>query len=534
MVFDLIIENGIIIDGSGNPWFKGDIGVKDGKIKRIGKFDGESEEIIDAQGLVVTPGFIDIHTHNELTLLINPEADKSKMGVTTEVVGTCGVSAAPVILDKLDELLVAFSTVGGGYGFFFNHNSVEWSWSSFEEYIEHLMKQSFSVNLGSYVGHLNLRIASSGVFGEKATVEEIEQMKCFLEEAMRNGALGLSTALSYVNADTSEIIELCKIVSNRGGHYAQHDRDGSINSTLEGLEISEKSNAPLQLSHHLKLGNFSEDLSLIRAARERGIDVLMDHWFIPYGGAGGALNRLPIWAREGGMRKVLQKLRNNETRRKIKAKINDRLNSDSHWRNTVLRGINSNKYQDLLNLNFIEISKILNKDPFDSLLDLFVEADGVMEIDSSPTFRDDRPPPLPEGLIEYLKDPLMMIASDSMLESNTPFMPDPRAYGVFPGVIEYYALKEKYITMEDCIRKMTSLPAQRLGLRDRGLLREGMWADIVIFDKHKIKSMSFPGSPRRANRPAEGIKYVIVNGAITIEEKQHTGASKGMIIKLNY
>ena len=175
MVFDLIIENGLIIDGSGNPWFKGNIGVQAGKIKRIGKFEGEAENIIDAKGLVVSPGFIDIHTHNELTLLINPEADKLKMGVTTEVVGTCGVSAAPVIQDKLDELLVAFCTVGGGYGFFFNNNNVEWSWSSFGEYVEHLGKQSFSVNLGSYVGHLNLRIASSGLFGEKATVEEIKK-----------------------------------------------------------------------------------------------------------------------------------------------------------------------------------------------------------------------------------------------------------------------------------------------------------------------------------------------------------------------
>lgn len=233
------------------------------------------------------------------------------------------------------------------------------------------------------------------------------------------------------------------------------------------------------------------------------------------------------------MGKVLQRLKNNKTRTKIKSQLQDMINAESHWRNTVLRGINSNKYQNLLNHNFIEISKILDKEPFDSLLDLFIEAEGIMEIDSSPTFHDNRLPPLPEGLIEYLKEPLMMIASDSMLESNTPFMPDPRAFGVFPGVIEYYVVKEKYITMEDCIRKMTSLPAQRIGLRDRGLLREGMWADIVIFDKHKIKSMSFPGSPRRANRPAEGIKYVVVNGAITIEEKQHSGASNGMIIKLN-
>lgn len=533
MVYDLIVENGYILDGSGNPWFKGDIGVTDGKIRKIGSRLGkEAEVVLSASNLIVAPGFIDLHTHNELTLLINPEADKLKMGVTTEVVGTCGVSAAPVKRDRLDELRVAFCTVGGGYGFFFDDSAIGLNWTSFGEFINHLEKLRFSVNVGSYVGHLNLRIATSGLFNKLACIEEIEHMKLILEEAMSKGALGLSTALSYVNVETQEIIELCKVVSKYGGHYAQHDRDRSIDSTKEGLEIAEKSGVPLQLSHHAKLGNSADDLFLINSARGNGIDVLMDHWFIPYGGAGGALNRIPLWAREGGMRKVLQRLKEIKTRNKIREEVTEYIKSESHWRNTILRGINSSKYNELLNHDFIEISKILGKEPFDSLIDLFVEADGIMEIDSSPTFFDDRPPDLPEELITYLKNPLMMIASDSMLESNTSFMPDPRAYGVFPGVIEYYVCEKEYITMEDCVRKMTSLPAQRLGIRDRGLLREGMWADIVIFDKNKIKSMSVPGAPKNANRPAEGIKYVIVNGAVTIEDKEHTGAFNGRIIKL--
>jgi N-acyl-D-amino-acid deacylase len=530
MAYDLVIKNGSIIDGSGNPWFKADIGVSQGRISKMGKIQGEGDRIIDARGLMVSPGFIDLHTHNELTLMINPEADKLKMGVTTEIVGTCGVSAAPVRKDRYEELRMAFCTVGGGYGFFLDHPRVDWEWSTFGEFMEKLEDLDLSVNVGSYVGHLNLRIATSGLFSERASKEEITEMEGLVEEAMENGAYGLSTALSYVNADTEEIIKLCSVVSKYGGHYAQHDRDRSIDSTREGIEISEKSGAPLQLSHHTKF-NAVEDLAVIRDARDRGVDILMDHWFVPYGGAGGPLNRLPAWAREGGMDEVLGRLEDPQVREEIKEELGETIHDESRWRNTVLRGIRAEGYKEYLNKDYMEIARIQGKEPFDALFDMYIESDGVMEIDSSPTFRDRQPPELPEWKVLYLTDPLMMIASDSMLESDTPFMPDPRAYGVYPGVIEYYVREEEYITLEDAIRKMTSLPAQRLGLMDRGVLREGMWADLVIFDREGIKSRSIPGPPETANRPAEGIKYVIVNGEVTMEENQHTGAHAGRVLR---
>lgn len=533
MTFDLVIMNGRVVDGSGNPWFRGDIGILEGKIVEIGRLGTSgAERIIYADGLIVSPGFIDIHTHNELTLMINPEADKIRMGVTTEIGGLCGVSAAPVVKNRFEELLVAFYTVGGAYSFFVNNPAIKWDWSTFGEYMRKLEGLRFSVNFGSYVGHLNLRVAAMGLADRVATEEEIEDMKGLVAEAMENGAFGLSTALSYTAADTREIIELCKVIAHYGGHYAQHDRVGTIESTREGIEIAEKSGVPLQLSHHSKIRAVEEDLELIERARDRGVDVLMDHWVVPYGGAAGPIARLPRWAREGGWTKVIERLKDPETREKIKEELKEAGRYAHRWENTVLRGVGSEKNKVYCNMSFAEITELKGIEPFDALFDMYIEEDGIMEIDSSPTFVDDRPPELPPGMIQYLKSPLMMIGSDSILETNTPFLPDPRAYGVYPGILEYYVREKKYLTLEDAIRKMTSLPAQRLGLRDRGLIREGMWADIVVFEKDKIKSMSIPGPPEKANRLAKGIEYVIVNGEVTIDRGEHAGAFAGKILRV--
>lgn len=532
MVFDLVIKNGRVVDGSGNPWFRGDVGIHGGRIMDMGRLDAsEAEETIDADGLIVAPGFIDIHTHNELTLLISPEAEKIRMGVTTEIVGTCGISAAPILEERFEDLLVAFYTVGGGYSFFVGDKAVTWDWSTFGEFMHKIESKNFSVNWGSYVGHLNLRAATMGHFNRAATDGEVEDMKKFVAEAMENGAFGLSTALSYVTAGTEEIIELCRAVAQYGGHYAQHDRDRTVESTREGIEIAERSGVPLQLSHHTKLVAIDEDLGMIERARARGLDVLMDFWFVPYGGAGGALGRLPRWAREGGLTKVIDRLKDNEMRRRIKDEMRRAGTYDRRWENTVLRGVGSEENRVYCNMNFIEIAEEKGIDPFDALFDIFIEENGVMEIDSSPTFIDERPPELSQEMVRYLRSPLMMIGSDSMLESNTSFMPDPRAYGVYPGILEYYVREKGYLTLEDAIRKMTSLPAQRLRLWDRGLLRVGMWADIVILDKDRIRSMSVPGPPGKANRTAKGIEYVIVNGELTIERGEHTGAFAGKILR---
>jgi len=530
--FDLLLKNGHIVNGTGNPWFKADIGISRGKIADIGLLDrSDAETIVDADGLIVAPGFIDVHTHNELTLMIHPEADKIRMGVTTEIGGLCGVSAAPVVKDRFEELQVAFCTVGGAYSFFVNDPAVKWDWSTFGEYMNRLEDLKLSVNFGSYVGHLTVRVAAIGLENRLARAKEIERMRSLVAEAMENGAFGLATALSYTSADTKEVTELCKVVARYGGHYCQHDRDGSLESTKEGIEIAEKAGCPLQLAHHAKVQGADADLEAIEQARARGVDVLMDHWFIPYGGAAGPTARLPLWALEGGHSKVMARLKDHATRQRIKDELKKAGKYDRRWENTVLRGVGSDKNVRFCNMSFAEIAREKGVEPFDALFDMFIEANGLMEIDSSPTFINDRPPELAPELVRYLQSPLMMIGSDSILESDTPFMPDPRAYGVYPGILEYYVREKKYLTLEEAVRKMTSLPAQRFGIVDRGLIMKGMWADIVIFDKDKVRSMSFPGSREKANHGAEGINYVIVNGTITLEEGKHTGALAGKILR---
>jgi N-acyl-D-amino-acid deacylase len=530
MKYDLLIRNGRVVDGTGNPWFRADLGITGERITGIGSIDpGSADAVVDAKGLVVSPGFIDVHTHNELTLMISPEAEKIHMGVTTEIVGTCGVSAAPVADGRLEELKVAFCTVGGGYGFFIKDPRVTWDWRSFDDFLSRLEGMSFSVNVGSYVGHLNLRAATSGLFSTPATSDEIDSMKELLEESLEAGAFGLSTALSYVNAPTEEIVELCKVMREHGGHYAQHPRDHSIASTAEGIEIAGRSGVPLQLSHHSLIGQADEDFSLIEGARERGVDVTMDHWFVPYSGAAGPINRLPGWAREGGLEKVLRSLGDPETRARIKEELSGI--PEGRWRGTVLRGVDSPASQRFLHMNFVEIAEARGVDPFDAMFDMYVESGGVMEIDGSPTFVDDRPPELHPEMVRYMRSPLMMVASDSMLESNTPFMPDPRAYGVFPGVLQYYVRERGYLTLEEAVRKMTSLPAQRMGIMDRGVLREGAYADVVVFDPDTIESTSVPGFPEKANRKAKGIDLVVVNGVITVEGGVHTGERAGVVLR---
>ena len=531
-MFDIVISKGRVIDGSGNPWFKADLGIANGKIGHIGRIRStDADRVIDAEGLYVTPGFIDVHTHNELTLLIKPEADKIWMGVTTEIGGLCGVSAAPVHKERFQELILAFCTVGGAYSFFVKDPAVTWNWSSFGEYMQELESKRFSVNFGSYVGHLNVRVAAMGLDNRTATLEETEDMKRLVTEAMQNGAYGLTTALSYTPADTNEIIELCKVVAQYNGHYAQHDRDNTVKSTIEGIEIAERSGVPLHLSHHTKTLEMERNLTLIGEARERGIDITMDHWFVPYGGAAGPTARLPMWALEGGLSKVMSRLQDPKTRQRIKDELKKAGKYDRPWENTVLRGVGSEPDKKYCNMDFAEIARLKGVEPFDALFDMYIRSDGQMEIDSSPTFVKDQPPQLTKELVEYLKHPLMMIGSDSILESNTPFMPDPRAYGVYPGIIEYYVKENNYLTLEEAVKKMTWLPAQRFNIRDRGLITEGNWADILIMDKNRIRSMSIPGPPEKANNPAIGINYIIVNGQITIDQGHHTGTKAGKTLR---
>jgi N-acyl-D-amino-acid deacylase len=542
--FDLIIRNGFLIDGSGNPWFRADVGILGGKIAKVGRLDTlEAERVIDARGLVVSPGFIDIHSHSDLALLINPRAEsKIRQGVTTEVIGNCGDSAAPTSKETVNFLKDEWGLEA---------KEVAWNWSTFGEYLDRLEKQGVALNVAALVGHGTVRIAVMGVDNRPPTSEELEKMKELVAQSMKNGAFGMSTGLVYLPgcyADTSELIELCGVVARYGGIYASHirgERETIVEALKEAIEIGEKAGVPVQVSHNCPKWGGSEKLpemfKLYEEARARGIDVTMDNDahtdFNPE-----LSSILPQWAQAGGVEKIMERLKNPQIRERIRKEIvEDKypgpgycgLVKHGRWDRIFLFRCKKNK--DLIGKNFEEIAEIKGaKDPFDAYFDLLVEEKG----EASALFNY-----INENDIRtVLKFHLMMVSTDGSAYATYGALGkidgySPCSYGEYPYILERYVREEKIISLQEAIRKMTSFPAQKLGLKDRGLIREGAWADIVIFDINKIKDRAtsrypytFP-LPNFPHNYPEGIDYVLVNGQIVVEKGEHKGLLLGKILR---
>jgi len=542
--FDLIIRNGFLIDGSGNPWFRADVGILGGKIATVTKLDTtEAERVIDARGLVVSPGFIDIHSHSDLALLINPRAEsKIRQGVTTEVIGNCGDSAAPTNKETVKFLKDEWGLEA---------KEVAWNWSTFGEYLYQLEKQGVALNVAALVGHGTVRIAVMGVDNRPPTSEELEKMEELVAQSMDDGAFGMSTGLVYLPgcyADTSELIELCRVVARYGGIYASHtrgERETIIEALKEAIEIGEKAGVPVQVSHNCPKWGGSEKLPemfrLYEEARARGFDVTMDN------DAHTDLNPelsqiLPQWAQAGGVEKIIERLRNPEIRERIKKEIvKDKypgpgycgLVKHGRWDRVFLFRCKKNK--DLIGKSFEEIAEMKGaKDPFDAYFDLLIEEKG----DASALFNY-----IDENDIRaVLRFHLMMVSTDG--SAYAPYGAlgkidgySPCSYGEYPYILERYVREEKIISLQEAIRKMSSFPAQKLGLKDRGLIREGAWADIVIFDMNKIKDRAtsrypytFP-LPNFPHNYPEGIEYVLVNGQIVVEKGEHKGLLPGKVLR---
>jgi len=542
MTFDLLIKNGLLIDGAGNPWFESDIGISNGKIAEIGRLtNANAERLLNIRGLVVSPGFIDIHTHSDLTMLIDPRAEsKIKQGVTTEVVGNCGLSAAPIKRTNLRLLKEQWGS---------DADEVEWNWTSFDEYLSQL-GQGVSVNVASFVGHGTIRTAIIGVDDRQPTKEEMKQMKFILAESMEAGAFGLSSGLVYLPgcfAETEELIELCKVVADYGGLYTSHtrgERETIVDALKEAIKIGEEAGVPVQVSHNCPKygghGKLKEMFEIYEKARARGVEVTLDNDahtdFNP-----GLVQVLPQWAQAGGNEKAAKMLRNPKTRERIKKEIiEDRhpgpgyvgLVKHGRWDRVFLFHCRKNK--NLIGKSFKEIAKIRKEDPFDVYFDLIIEEKG--DISALFNYIEE------EDIRTLLKHPLMMVCSDSSASSRRGVLKriegySPCGYGEYPYILERYVREERLLSLHEAIRKMTSFPAQKLGLRDRGLLREGMWADIVIFDADTIKDNAtsrFPYSFPLKNYPhryPDGIKYVIVNGQIVVEKGRHKDIFPGKVLR---
>jgi N-acyl-D-amino-acid deacylase len=543
-MFDLLIKNGFVIDGTGNPWYRADVGVTDGKITEVGRLArAKANKIIDADGLIVSPGFIDIHAHSDLTLLINPRAEsKIRQGVTTEVIGNCGLSPAPTNKKTLHLLKEQWGIEA---------SEVKWNWTTFDEYLSQLEK-AISVNVAPLVGHGTIRTSVVGIKDRRPTKDEMIQMKTLLAESMEAGAFGLSSGLVYLPgcfAETSELVELCKVVAKYGGFYTSHtrgEREMIVDSLREAVEIGERAGVPIEVSHNCPKygghGKLKEMFKIYEKARARGIEVTLDNDahtdFNPY-----LSQVLPQWAQAGGSEQTVERLRDPKTRQKIKKEIVEDRHPGPGYVGLVKHGrwdriflFHCRKNQELIGKNIEEIAKKRKVDPFDAYFDLIVEEKG----DVSGLFNYVEE----EDIRNLLKHPLMMVCTDGTASATYGVLKSiegysPCSYGEYPYILERFVREEGVLSLHEAIRKMTSFPAQKLGLRDRGLLRENMWADIVIFDQSTLRDKAtdrFPYSFPLKNYPhryPEGIECVIVNGQIVVQNGRHTGVYPGKVLRHN-
>jgi len=520
----LVIRNGMIVDGAGNPWFKSDLEVTGRKISRIGKISGSKAKVVDASGCIVAPGFVDIHSHSDLDILVNPKAEsKIRQGVTTEVFPNCGSGPAPLkgaaielIKDDLKELGLSLN------------------WSTMSQYMRRIERQGVSLNVALLIPHGTLRACVMGFENRKPTEKEMEEMKALTEQCMRQGAFGMCTGLRYVPgsyAETDEVVELLRVVGRYGGLYASHVRDEGDRGTYpaaiaEAIEIGEKAGVPVEISHLKALGKrawgkVKDSLKIIDDSRTKGVDVTCDMY--PYNASGtGFMAWIPKWSHEGGFDKFLERLKDPELRRKIVEETGAVLDDRGGPEKAVLTHYPPNREYEGKTLK--EISAMKSKDPVDTMLDLIVASKGETPVVNF-NMQD-------EDVEAVMRHRAVMFGTDGY--SLAPYgilgrgKPHPRSYGTYPRVLRRYVRDKRLLTIEEAIRKMTSLPAQKLGLQDRGLIKEGMFADIVVFNPETVEDKAAFTDPHQY---PDGIEYVIVNGTIVVEKGKHTGTLPGRVLR---
>jgi N-acyl-D-aspartate/D-glutamate deacylase len=509
--YDLVIRNGRVLDGAGNPWILADIAIKDGRFAKIGKVEGQGASEIDARGKYVSPGWIDMMDQSGGVLLANPQAEnKLRMGVTTVIAGEGGPP-----IRSVDSLGVYFSR---------------------------LINQGISVNFGTYFSEAQARGAVLGSANRAPSAEELERMKAIMAKAMLGGALGMTTALIYPPgsyASTDELVEMAKVAAQYGGIYASHIRgEGAelLDAVEEAIEIGERAGLPVEI-FHLKAAYkpgwgtlMGQAGQFIDAARARGVDVAADLY--PYTAGGTGLEAtIASWAHEGGGDSLRARLARPETRQRLKNEIRtgssgwwNIVEAAGGWDGIVLVNARNPEHIRFENKNITQIAREWRKDPADAAFDLVAQGRGrVMAIYHMMSEQD---------IETALRFPWTSIGSDAGAAARAGTadglgLPHPRSYGTFPRVIARYVKEKKIIPLEDAIRKMTGWPATRMRLDDRGFIREGLWADVTIFDLERIKDMATYEKPTEF---PEGIDYVIVNGRVTVERGAHSAVRAGQVL----
>ncbi|MBN1683278.1 D-aminoacylase [Candidatus Bathyarchaeota archaeon] len=561
-MYDVIIKKGKIIDGTGNPWFKADVAINEGRVVQIKKnINEKADKIIEARGLIVSPGFIDMHNHTDLTLPIHKYATSSlMMGLTTEAVGNCGHLPAPITEKNLEHQrrqVAHFSYV--------DVDQVSIEWETIPEYYEWLTKQGIGVNVVPFFGHGSLRRAimgKEGFGGERRIPEESEmrEMLRIVEDAMIWGAKGMTTGLSYEpgrNSYTEEIIELCKVVAKYDGVYMSHLRFGGdmlIDATKEHIEIAEETGVTAVASHYKARtggkGPLPKELfKIIDEARNRGVEVILDTYPWDKSQAGNMASPLVPPDEDWSVDQLMEKLKDPEQRKKIEDGTIERAKKSAELgvelrRRSRLKGIPdkpkeenppivigsgvivySLRHPEYLGKTLNEVAQIKGVEPIKALIDLVLEDEGCTRV--AGTMEE-------EDLQEIMKYNLTSISTDAWtldwfpsLRMPSGLLPHPRNYGTYPRVLGHYARDLKLFSLEDAVKKMTSLPAQGLKLRDRGLLREGNWADMVVFNAETINQ----GATYSQYRYPEGVNYVLVNGQIVVEEGKRNKTLVGKLLK---
>jgi dihydroorotase/N-acyl-D-amino-acid deacylase len=529
--YDLVIRNGRIIDGTGSPWYAGDVAIRDGRIAAVGVIgDTPAQRTIDAAGKVVAPGFIDMLGQSEISILVDPRLpSKIYQGITTEITGEGG-SIAP-----LSDALIAADKVG------YDHFHLTADWRTIGEYFARLEKQGLGINLATYVGATQVRRMVLGDVNRAPSPAELDQMRSLVREAMEQGAVGLSTSLQYPPAPyatTEELIALATEAARHGGVYATHMRSEgeAIDAAVdEAVRIGREARIPVEI-WHLKVagksnwGRMPEVVARIEAARQSGVDIAADTyaytaWFNSFSAF------VPPWAHDGGTKKLIERLKDPATRARIRKDLETPSKDwDNEWQEipgpeaVILCTVHNPALQPLVGKTLAEAAKLRGKDPIDTLFDILIEDEAFTSVAVSGMSEPDVSLALQQPWVSVDNDS-QGTATDGLLGKEHPH---PRAYGTFPRILRKYVREEKKLRLEEAVRKFTALPAQRMRLADRGVLKKGLWADLVLFDPETVRDLATFENP---NQLSQGMDYVLVNGVPVIEGGKMTGKLPGKVLR---
>lgn len=524
----ILLKNGIVVDGTGEKPFRADLLIEDDKILKVQEnIHIEDVKIIDVDGKVICPGFIDTHSHSDLMILVNPYNEtKIRQGITTEVLGQDGISMAPLPKEYISPWRKNLAGLDG------DTDEIDWTYETTDNYLKMMESKGIGLNQSYLVPHGNVRMEAMGLEGRNATDEEIQKMCEITRREMESGAYGLSTGLIYIPcaySETKELIEMCKVVAEFDGLFVVHQRseaDTILQSMEEVIQIGKLSGVRIHFSHFKVCGKKSwkyidDVIKLLEKAQSEGVKISFDQY--PYVAGSTMLGVvLPPWAHAGGTDKLLERLSDNEMRAKMVKDIQEGIPG---WDNFIdfagfdqifVTSVKTDKNEKFIGKSLEEIGKLQGKNPYDATFDLLLEEEnavGMVDFYG-----------LEEHVITFLKRPEQNVCTDGLLGGK----PHPRAYGAFPRVLGKYVREEKALSLEEAIFKMTKKPAELLGLKKRGTLKEGNFADIVVFNPDTIADKGTFVDPVQY---PEGIDYVIINGNLVIDNGEYKKILAGEVLR---